>query len=244
MILSFCEDRFVELILKKEKLYTLRKSDRIKPGQILQLWKHNPRNVTKNPYQFGTAICPVVDKMELIPDDNKVIHLSSTKEEHNQRYEIKDVEHFAHGDGFASWQEMKKFFPKRCIIYRIWLSNVKPTLQFYYTVYDNKQGMGYILPPDININDYIVREPVMIAGEIIHPDSLTSLNNYFIRSCTYIGLNKMNISEMIFYLGMDEYDLFPLKYYASVLRVNENRIFEMFSNKAGRDFNFVNGNWK
>jgi hypothetical protein len=126
MILTFCDDKFEDLILQGKKLYTLRKSDRYKPGQILQLWRNNPRNVTKNPYQFATAVCTAVDEMELIPEENKVIHISSTQRGCNEKYELKDLNFFAQCDGFDSWSEMKEFFPERYVRYRIWFENVKP----------------------------------------------------------------------------------------------------------------------
>jgi hypothetical protein len=126
MILTFCDDKFVDLILQGIKVYTLRSSNRIKPGQILQLWRNNPRNVTKNPYQFATAVCTAVDEMELIPEENRVINIASTLIGCNRKYEIKDLNFFAQCDGFDSWSEMKEFFPERCVRYRIWFENVKP----------------------------------------------------------------------------------------------------------------------
>lgn len=126
MILTFCDDKFVDLILQGIKVYTLRSSNRIKPGQILQLWRNNPRNVSKNPYQFATAVCKAVDELELIPEENKVIHITSTHIGCNVRYEIRELNSFAQRDGFRNWSEMKKFFPERCVKYRIWFEDVKP----------------------------------------------------------------------------------------------------------------------
>jgi hypothetical protein len=117
-------------------------------------------------------------------------------------------------------------------------------LDNYYTVYSHKQGCGYILPDDVDIHDFILSEPVTIAGETIHPEGFTTLNNYLTKPVRYVGLNNMNRSEMIFYYGMSENDLFPVKYYGSIHRVTETRIFEMFSFSGGRDHIFINGSWK
>ncbi len=117
-------------------------------------------------------------------------------------------------------------------------------LDNYYTVYSNKQGSGYILPDDVDIHDFILKEPVIIAGETINPETFTTLNNYLIKPVIYVGLHNMNRAEMIFYYGTSENNLFRIKYYGSIHRIGENRIFEMFSPNGGRDHIFINGNWK
>jgi hypothetical protein len=51
-------------------------------------------------------------------------------------------------------------------------------------------------------------------------------------------------NEMIFYLG-NQTDLFgEKKYYLSLVKLSETRIFSMFTHKGGRDFNLVNSTWK
>ncbi len=117
-------------------------------------------------------------------------------------------------------------------------------LDNYYTVYSNKQGSGYILPDNVDIHDFLLQKPVLIAGEVIHPESYTTLNNYLIKPVRFVGLHNMNTNEMIFYYGMSENDLFPVRYYGCIHRIAENRIFEMFSFGGGRDHIFINGKWK
>lgn len=116
-------------------------------------------------------------------------------------------------------------------------------LDDYYTVYSDSQGMGYIIDDGTDINDFIIPEPVTIAGETIKPGDFTTLQGYLIRPVKYIGLHCENRKQMIFHYGTSN-DLFPLEYYGVIAIITENRIFEMFSNIGGRDHIFINGTWK
>ena len=104
------------------------------------------------------------------------------------------------------------------------------------------QGMGYIEKTPDTIENAIRKVPVTLAGATIHPGEETTLQNYFCRPLKYMGL--LNENEMTFFLGQDA-DMFDSKYYyQAVAKIQEDRIFEMFTHKAGRDHYFVNGNWK
>jgi len=54
MLASYSDKRFPSLIEQGIKIHTLREDvhNRWKPGMSIQHWMHNPRVVSKNPYQF------------------------------------------------------------------------------------------------------------------------------------------------------------------------------------------------
>lgn len=120
--------------------------------------------------------------------------------------------------------------------------NEKHGLRDYSVIYNDKMGMGYIVPGTIDINIFLEPLPVKIGEEIISPHSETTLLGYFnLKPAMYIGMLN---NEMIFYLG-ETSDLFECKrYYLSIVKLTEKRIFSMFTHKAGRDYNLVNNKWK
>ncbi len=132
MILSFSEEIFADKILSGNKLYTLRTSNRIKTGTKLQLWLHNPRNVSKKPRQFAIAECESVDEIEIdfqlnvvkvIPPKQKCYYMAGSS-----------LIWFSLNDGFDSWDHLKRFFVEKqkhdtnipLKLNRIWFTNVSP----------------------------------------------------------------------------------------------------------------------
>lgn len=115
-------------------------------------------------------------------------------------------------------------------------------MQLNSVTFSYGQGCGYIEPVPDNIERAIRRVPVTLAGATIQPGEQTTLQNHFCRPLQYLGMKDTN--EMVFFIGQDA-DLFEGRYYyQSVFKIQEDRIFEMFSPKAGRDFYFVKGEWK
>lgn len=116
------------------------------------------------------------------------------------------------------------------------------TLLQYEVIYNHQVGMGYILPPTVDILEHLQAVPVTVGSETIEPNTFTTLSGYFnILPALYVGMRE---NEMIFYLGNQE-DLFEhKKYYLALVKLTENRIFSMFAKGSGRDFNFVNNKWK
>lgn len=111
-----------------------------------------------------------------------------------------------------------------------------------FAVFWNNQGAGYIHKSNEIIYDEIKQVPVTIAGVKINPGEETTLSDHFCRPLKYLGM--LDDNEMIFLMGTTG-DLFETNYYyQSVHRIADDRIFEMFSPLAGRDFNFINGKWK
>lgn len=132
MILSFSKEIFVDKILSCEKVFTLRKSDRIKKGMELQLWLHNPRNVSKNPRKFADAYCEYVDTVE-INFSNYSVKVTT---DYGRSHFIKQwgLNFFANLDGFDHWVDLEKFFIEDqkhdptipLTLNRIWFTNVSP----------------------------------------------------------------------------------------------------------------------
>ncbi len=101
-------------------------------------------------------------------------------------------------------------------------------------------GEGIILKDN---EPLIIRaESLAVGNEKLIPGSMTSMAGYFKHPIEYCGVIKKN--TLVFFIGTDE-DLFEKRrYYQVVHLINENRLFSMFSNIGGRDFNFINGKWK
>lgn len=111
-----------------------------------------------------------------------------------------------------------------------------------WKVFSNKQGSGYIYESEQEMHMQINVVSVTINTKKINPGDMTTLDGHFCRELRYLGMKDNK--EMIFEIGTTK-DLFTKKYYyQSVLWVSENRIFEMFSWDAGRDFYYINGKWK
>lgn len=113
-------------------------------------------------------------------------------------------------------------------------------------IYGKGEGMGYISNDYYEIDDLINDFPITINNVEILPGELTDLCGYFCRKIEYLGLFKRDdhSKEMIFFLGSDDNSLFPKYYYSAIMKIDENRIFEMFSHKGGRDHILVNNKWK
>ncbi|MHC1707508.1 MAG: hypothetical protein AB9842_08300 [Bacteroidales bacterium] len=113
-------------------------------------------------------------------------------------------------------------------------------------LFSNKNGSGYIADNPDEIMYAIGLETcqgVTINGKWICPGSFITLDDFFCRPLLFMGLKGDN--ELIFYIGKEEVDLFGEKYYyQSIFKIDESRIFEMFSPNAGSDFYFKNGKWK
>lgn len=66
MLLTFSKERFVDSIKAGQKIHSIRKDPqgRWRPGMKIHMWKGNPRNVLKDPYQFDEK--EVVSIQEII----------------------------------------------------------------------------------------------------------------------------------------------------------------------------------
>ena len=123
MIITFSDQKFVEMILLGTKLFTIRDSNRFKPDQKLQLWYRNPRHVHLNPYHFANAEVEKVEELEMNLSLNTImVNYPDT----GDKFLIYDLLFLAKLDGFNSVDEMKKFFPEDKTRFRIWFKNVVP----------------------------------------------------------------------------------------------------------------------
>ncbi|MDR2293347.1 MAG: hypothetical protein LBE11_07745 [Prevotellaceae bacterium] len=100
----------------------------------------------------------------------------------------------------------------------------------YYKVTDNKSDFeNQLLKKDCVFCKY---------GE------KTTLKGFFSTPVQFVGFHPDNEKRALFYLGY-EHSLFNhYYYYEDVLILNEDRIFKMYSNRAGRDFNYRNKKWR
>ena len=67
MILTFSKEQFVQQIIDRKKIHTIRedKSNRWKEGMKIHFWKGNPRNVNNNPYPFAEGTVTYVQKISI-----------------------------------------------------------------------------------------------------------------------------------------------------------------------------------
>lgn len=107
-----------------------------------------------------------------------------------------------------------------------------------HVVYGDNQGSGYIHNERFELDKYIEKKSVTINGCEIKVGEKTTLNNHFANPLEYLGMIGKN--EMVFFIGAAD----GLYFFQSIFKIQEDRIFEMFSPIAGRDFYYVNGIWK
>lgn len=85
-------------------------------------------------------------------------------------------------------------------------------------------------------------DAITVCGETINPGQRTTLNDFFSRPIEYLG--KEGSGYAVFYIGSQE-DLFNHShFYEPVLIVTDTRLFKIYSNNGGRDFNYINKKWK
>ena len=96
-----------------------------------------------------------------------------------------------------------------------------------WTVFSCGQGSGYIFNNEESIKEGLNESSVTINGVIINPGEETTLNDHFCRPLRYLGIKDEK--EMIFYIGCQRSLFDGEYYYQSVIRVDENRIFELFA---------------
>lgn len=109
-----------------------------------------------------------------------------------------------------------------------------------YTIFSKNQGGGYISKDEII--DYRFKK-IVVSFEFgtIQPLIETNLGGFFCRKLTYLGCDN---KELLFHIGTEKNLFETTVYYQSVYKISDTRIFLMYSNIAGRDYNFINGIWK
>ena len=109
-----------------------------------------------------------------------------------------------------------------------------------FVIYCDKQGCGYVHDDRNTIEKHLQKVSISINNCTIEVGDNTTLNGHFTNPLEYIGLIGSN--ELVFYIGAADEKYF----FQSVFKIQEDRIFEMYSLEppAGRDFFFVNNKWK
>lgn len=104
-------------------------------------------------------------------------------------------------------------------------------------------GQGFILSNKEDELKYVDTNNVIVAGELIKPNYMTSLSGFFNIPIQFVGTLKDEKNLMCFYLG-SESDLFGEKhYYDCYYLITNTRIFKKYTEDSGRDFNFKNKVW-
>jgi hypothetical protein len=111
------------------------------------------------------------------------------------------------------------------------------------TIFARGMGEGCILEANQTLEDFyqIESEPVKLGTCLLEVGKETTMDGWFNSPVVYCGKQG---NKLFFFLGNDSNDLFARKYYETMLRLDENKFFRMYSWKGGRDCNFINGKWK
>lgn len=110
----------------------------------------------------------------------------------------------------------------------------------YEQYLDGSQGLYYKSAERL-WEGKLLRKSIAVAGQAVVPGNKTTLNGFFCRPIEYLGVEENGYA--IFYIGSQN-DLFAqANYYEPVLVVSDTRLFKMYSENAGRDFNFINQKW-
>jgi hypothetical protein len=110
-------------------------------------------------------------------------------------------------------------------------------------IWSNSGGAGFIIYNEVE-EKYILKGSVELHGLKLTTGDLTDLDGLFTKPIRFAGLLKDEHTVMCFHTG-DEEDLFELRqYYYCFWWISPTRIFNKYSHNAGRDFNWVKGDWK
>ncbi len=114
-------------------------------------------------------------------------------------------------------------------------------------IYSCNGGLGVILHNE-NEADFINHESIFVGDRLFLPGDMTDFMGMFIKPIRYAGLLIESESEsrkiMCFHTG-DDSDLFGKKsYYYCFYKISDSRIFNKYTENSGRDYNWINGQWK
>ena len=110
------------------------------------------------------------------------------------------------------------------------------------------KGQFIIADSKSEIVEMTNKEDVLVGRSILKSGEMTDFDGFFnAGECEYVGYlskpEKSPTKVLLFYLG-DNADLFEHKHYFQVIQlISEKRIFIMFHDAAGRDFNFIKDKW-
>jgi len=112
-----------------------------------------------------------------------------------------------------------------------------------HTYFSNKQGSGYICNDETEIYTIICPGSFTMGNESIENGQETDLAGFFNRDLLFVGLaSKFLPTKLaIFYIGTDGFGRF---FYQEVTILSNERIFLLYGNGFGRDYNLKEGKWK
>lgn len=111
-----------------------------------------------------------------------------------------------------------------------------------HVIYAKGGGMGLILQPHENIEDFVVHKTFKVGNDNLVPGIKTTLGGMFTEPIEYVGAFDDNY--MVFHTG-DSHDLFgATKYYYVFLYLTPTRIANCYTYGSARDFNWRDNKWK
>lgn len=106
---------------------------------------------------------------------------------------------------------------------------------------DRFTGHYYMVSED---NSFFENQLVKADCVFCKYKEFTTLKGFFNKPVKFVGFDPKNRKNAIFYLGCEQTLYANVSYYEDILILNENRIFKMYSQRGGRDFNYINNKWK
>lgn len=112
------------------------------------------------------------------------------------------------------------------------------------TIYNDACGLG-IVTDEYDAIYQIAKPSIVTVNNVdLIPGDKVNLDGYFLCDLVYVGVLDENENCLVFYLGNDE-DLFEnIFYFKCIFKVSETRIFDKYTKISGRDYNYINGQWK
>lgn len=111
-------------------------------------------------------------------------------------------------------------------------------------IYSKNRGRGMILDQHDDNLVYFTPKSVIVNGIQIKPGDMTTMSDFFPQNYKYVGVLKEDNTCMVFFMALESNLFDTHRYYTCWWKIAENRIFNMFSQIGGRDFNYINGQWK
>ncbi len=109
-------------------------------------------------------------------------------------------------------------------------------------------GQGLFVKSDSyeEVASQLLKESLKIGRTTLIPEQRFNLDGFFnITSPVYVGyeFHNTNAEAMLYYNGFDDSSLFGKHFFEVIYRISDKRIFCMYSDRGGRDYNFINNCW-
>ena len=112
------------------------------------------------------------------------------------------------------------------------------------TIYNHQCGLGVVTDSFNLIYQIATPKKVSVNAQEITPGELTHLSNFFAHEIKYIGKLTDHEDCLVFYLGSNKTLFEEIHYFKCIHKISETRLFDKYTEISGRDFNYINGQWK